>query len=504
MGDGMGSASQFILVMREEAPLPSLDREDRGSTRALQVLGEIAQGINATLELDATLQATLDGVHRLIPFDAAQISLWEPDQERLAPRRRSGPETYVQALAYEGQSYALDEGFAGWIARKRRPLLVPDIAIPEADAQPVSHPGDAPFNAYLGVPLLVRNRFIGALELMTREIGGFDREDQALLTLLAEQAAIAIENARQYSAQAERVTELSGLQKIAGAISVLRTPYQLFAQLGERVAELMDVDMAGVMLYDREAEKLVAQKPLFGVPDMLTADYQISLEKGSPARAVWEDVSFWFSNNVAEDRLVEALGLNMLAELTDVHTTAMAVMTVGEDRIGVLQVSNKQDGTPFTMEDIRLLQIYANQAAIVVESGRLYREEQSRVAELRGLQQITQALSSFTNPDELYAQLTERIAGLMGVDVCGVLLYDPDQEVLAARKPFFGVPDAVAENYVIALRRGPARELWREYELYESNASGHPRCGPRSGAADADVCASERGRSPLRSAASLE
>ncbi len=466
----VGASSQFIVIMREEAPLPTLDREERGSTRALQVIGEIVQAINASLNLSTTLRATLEGVSRVLPADASQISLWDAEGERLQPRFRLGPETYCAALPGEGEpGYAPDEGLAGWIARKRRPLLIENLAAGSPEAQPAPRPGDPAFNSYLGVPLTVRNRFIGTLELMSAEAGRFDREDQALLVLLAEQAAIAIENARQYNSQAERVAELSGLQKIAQAISVLRDPYQLFDQLGQRVAELMQTESAGVLLYDREQEKLIAQKPLYGVPDGVTADYQISLEKGSPARSLWEDVSFWFSNNVPEDRLVEEMGFGMLAEMTAVRSTAMVAMTVGEERIGVLQVSNKIDGTPFTMEDIRLLQIYADQAAIVVESARLYAEEQSRVAELRGLQQISQALSAFTNPDELYGQLTERIASLMGVDVCGLLLYDPDGEQLTARHPFYGMHDEIVENYIIPLRRGLAREMWREDELWESN-----------------------------------
>ena len=463
--------TQFVVVMREEAPLPSLDREERGSTRALQVLGEVVQAINSSLDLEVTLRATLEGVRRLLPYDAAQIALWDAEREQLRPHHRVGPEAFVAATADDNQVYALDEGFAGWIARRRRPLLVED-ALTYTEVAPVIRPTDPPCGSYIGVPLNVRNHFIGTLEIIARDPRAYDREDQALLALIAEQAAVAIDNARQYSTQAERVAELSGLQKIAQAISVLRDPYLLFAQLGERVAELMETEMAGVLLYDRDHERLVAQKPLHGVPDALAVDYQIPLEKGSPARSLWEDVSFWFSNNVQEDRLVEEMGLTMLAEMAGVRQTAMAAMTLGEERIGVLQVSNKIDASPFTMEDIRLLQIYAGQAAIVVESGRLYSEEQSRVAELRGLQQITQALSAFTNPEELYDQLTRRIADLMGVQVCGILLYEPDSEQLVARTPFYGVSAEMVADYTIPLRRGFAREMWREHELYESNHVG--------------------------------
>src|SRR5690606_39865440 len=63
------------------------------------------------------------------------------------------------------------------------------------------------------------------------------------------------------------------------------------------------------------------------------------------------------------------------------------LMSSGDERSGVLYVANRADGRPFGMDDIRLLQTYATQAAIVVESARLYAQEQTRVAELQGLQQ---------------------------------------------------------------------------------------------------------------------
>jgi PAS domain S-box-containing protein len=462
----VGDSAQFVVSIREEKPLPTLDKEDRGSGKSLQVLSDITRAMNASLNLEETLQAVLTGTTRLIVSDTIQICLWEGERERLTPAARSGPEAYVAATHTPDQFYLPDQGYAGYIARKRQPLLVPDAAV-FREVLPLIRPEEPPVRSYIGVPLSVRNRFIGTLEVTSSLPNTFGRDDEVLLTMIAEQAAGAIQNARQYSQQAERVTELSGLQKISQAISTLQDAHQLFTQLGQRVAELMKTQMAGVLLFDREQERLTAQRPLFGVSDSVTANYHISLERGSPARILWEDVSFWFSNDVLHDRLAAETGLLEMAEKTGVHSTAMALMRLGDEKIGVLQVSNKTDGAPFTLEDIRLLEIYAGQSAIVVESARLYSEEQNRVAELQGLQQIVQAMSSFSNPEELYGQLTARIAELMKVDICGILVHDPDEDKLVARVPFFGVKDEVVARYEIPIgRRGLAREIWREHEQY--------------------------------------
>lgn len=466
----VGNTPQFVVVLRQEASLPSLDKDERGSGQALRVISEVSRSLNATLDFSETLDASIDGINRLLQPDSIQVCLWNQESEHLRPVVRSGPETFVASTQSPDQEVHRDHGFTGWVARKRLPLLIRNVlAQDEIEYSP--RITDPTIGSYIGVPLTVRNRFIGTLEITQPRPNQFDEDDKSLLVLIAEQIALAIDNARRYSDQTERIEELAGLQKIAEAMSMLQDPYQLYAQLGQRVAELMDTETGGVMLYDRDNERLVSQVPIHGVSDELAADFIIPLERGGQARSLWEDTFFWMSNNLVEEPIVTDLGLGWLAEFTGTNALAMAMMRLGDESIGLLHVSNKNNGEPFTLDDIRLLQLYADQAAILVESARLYSQEQSRVAELRGLQQISQTLSSLTNPDELYRQLTQRIAELMGVYICGVLLHDPETDMLTARQPFFGMGDDLTKDYDINVgKRGLARDVWREYDMFVSNS----------------------------------
>lgn len=466
----MGSTPQFVVVLRQEASLPTLDKDERGSGQALRVISEVSRALNATLDFPETLSSAVEGVNRLLQPDSVQICLWNQESEHLRPVARSGPDTFVASTNNTDQEVHRDTGFTGWVARKRLPLLIKNV-LSQEEVDYTPRLTDPNIGSYIGVPLTVRNRFIGTLEITKSRPNELDEDDNALLVLIAEQIAIAIDNARRYSDQTERIEELAGLQKIAEAMSMLQDPYQLYAQLGQRIAELMDTETGGVLLFDRDNERLVAQLPTYGISDELTAEFIIPLERGTQARSLWDDTFFWMSNDLIEDATVTDAGMDYLAEVTGTQAIAMAKMRLGEGAIGVLHVSNKNSGEPFNMEDIRLLQLYAEQAAILVESARLYSQEQSRVAELRGLQQISQTLSSLTNADELYRQLTQRIAELMGVYICGILLYDPETEKLTARQPFFGMGDELTKGYEINVgKRGLARDIWREYELFTSNS----------------------------------
>lgn len=457
---------QIVVVMRELAAA-SYDKRALDPVQAMNVVSEITQTISSSLRLDKTLDSILNSVGSVIPFDAGEITLWDEDLRILRPLGQSGDLDYVDRLNETDGVYHLDDSFSGWIARYRQPLLIADVS-QRSDVRPKI--GNYPFLSYVGLPLSVSDRFIGTLELSSLRRNAFDHEDMALLQAVAGQAAIAIENARLYQSQAERVAELSGLQQIASAMSSLTDPRQMYQQLTSRIAGLMNVEMCGILLYEPEQSALISQPPFYGVPDTILSLYRIPLPEGSLAHHIYHSNDWWYTNNVQMDEMVRQAGLTNLAEVVGVRATVLVPMVVGNRRFGVVQVSNKRDGSGFNDEDARLLSIFASQAAIVVENARLYDEEQRRAEELGGLQQISQAIGVLRDTNELYGQINERIARLMNVQLCGILLQDENRDSLVSQMPFYGVDDELVRYYEISIRPGSALyALYTESEYWISN-----------------------------------
>ena len=469
--DGRG---EFMVVLHERTTA-SRDQERLDPTRAMIAISDISQTISASLNLSETLNAILGNVERIIEYDAAEICLWDPDRAALRPLGRAGDPVFLEPLEQAGGEYHLDDGYTGWLARYRQPLLIGEVAA-RTDVQPLFNPEASPFRSYVGVPLHVGDRFIGTLELVNRRYNAFDHDDLFLLQTVAGQAAIAIDNARLYEEQAERLAELSGLQQIAQAMGALTDSRQIYAQLSERIARLMNVEMCGVLLYDEESRSLVGHPPFSGVPESVVRMYRIPLGENSPARSLWNGTDTWYSNDVQREPVVRELDLVNLATVVGVRTCAIALMIVGGRRIGAVQIANKRDGSAFSREDVSLLSVFATQAAIVVENARLYEAEQRRAEELAGLQRIGQAISALSDPDALFAQLNAHIAGLMGVEMCGVLLYDEAKQALVSQLPFYGVDDALVRQYVIPVREGePAADLFFNQAVWFTNdVAAHP------------------------------
>src|SRR5260221_4592584 len=433
----------------------------------MNVVSEITQTISGSLKLDQTLDSILNSIGSVVAFDSSEITLWDEDLRILRPLGQGGELAYVETLNSSDGVYHMDDSYSGWIARYRQPLLISDVS-QRTDVRPKI--ADYPFVSFIGMPLIVGDRFIGTLEMASRKRAAFDHEDMILLQAVAGQAAIAIENARLFQSQSERVTELSGLQQIASAMTSLTDPRQMYAQLSSRIAGLTNVEMCGILLYDAQQNTLVSQAPFFGVPDAIVSLYRIPVPENSVAYNLFNGQDWWYTNNVKGDELVRQVGLLNLAEAVGVRTTALVPRFVGNRRFGVVQASNKRDGSGFSENDVRLLAIFAAQAAIVVENARLYDEEQRRADELGGLQQISQAIGVLRNTDELYGQINERIGKLMNVQMCGILLEDKDKKQLISQSPFYGIADEVVRYYQISVASGSAMgALYNESEYWISN-----------------------------------
>ncbi len=170
----------------------TVEGEDEQQTRGLALLKEIGQTINASLELEETLEAVLATTRRLIDYTAAEISLWERDSQSLVVCCQAGDPRYTTEA---GAAYHLDEGYSGWMARHREPLLILDAA-QRTDLRPKAV--ERPIASFVGVPLLAGDELVGTLELVSDQPEVFGQEDLDLLLIIAHQAATAVENARLY------------------------------------------------------------------------------------------------------------------------------------------------------------------------------------------------------------------------------------------------------------------------------------------------------------------
>ncbi|MEO1287946.1 MAG: GAF domain-containing protein [Chloroflexota bacterium] len=263
-------------------------------------------------------------------------------------------------------------------------------------------------------PLQIGGERIGIMAISNKRTdGGFMPNDIQNLRVLSSQAAIVVENVRLYQRERRIDNELVGLQEMTHAIGALNHEGEFYQAITERIARLTGTSMCGVLLYDAKAQALISQLPFHGIDNEIVADYRIALPAGSVQETLWNEEDSWYTNRADRDSLVYEAQLDTMVERAGIHQTLIAVMSAGGRRIGVVQISNKLDGTEFDDKDARLLLIFATQAASIIENSRLYREVQVRANQADRLRVVAELASSIISTDESYQPVLRAVSELM-------------------------------------------------------------------------------------------
>jgi len=264
VGSQVGSIIENSLLYTR---LQGVSRGLKHRVEELSTAQEISRELNGSLDLDRVLNLVLERAIQITSAHAGVIALLDRERSGLFIAAMQGFPAHTEI--YPSQPWPLERGIVGWVARTGQPSLVADVTqdphcvllLPSTHSQ-------------LTVPLLAKGQVIGVIALENSELAGFDEEDLRYLSSLADQAAIAINNAQLYS-RAEELAIAEERNRIAREMhdGLLQDLAALFLTV-QRSLKLIDTDpvmakaelvkIGSVLQQDtRELRRLIlAQRPL--------------------------------------------------------------------------------------------------------------------------------------------------------------------------------------------------------------------------------------------------
>ena len=354
--------------------------------RALQTVG---RSLAASLDLEQVLDTIVEKTRDVMGADAAMVASWDGHSETLTLLRGSGRLT----SEYAPTGIPLAGGPVSMAVREGRLVATPDVlADPRwaLDTVRRRHIAREGFKAVAAAPLIVKGVVRGALAVHQWTARTFTADEMAVLALLAEQAALTLENARLYAESQRERHEATALADTARSLALSLDPEQVEDRIVEAVVSMFGAHSSSLYRLAEDGELVAVAR---GGAGRTRFDPKMAWPRGAgvAGRSVATRQPVW-TRDVLTDPSYE-LPPKFRETIVALGSRAVlaAPLNVKGRVVGALVISH---ATPrdFEEREVALLTVFADQAALAIENGELYASVRDNLVRLKDTQaQLVQA-----------------------------------------------------------------------------------------------------------------
>lgn len=325
------------------------------SAKVEPLLLEVADVVNSTLDLDTTLRRVAELVRKVIDYKIFAILLLNDKTQELYIRFQVG---YSKEVA-DRTRIKVGEGITGIAAQTREAVMVNDVSLDSRYIDKVPN-----VCSELAVPLIVKNKVIGVINIDAEERDFFQEEHKRLLTLIASRMAVGIENARLHTRTTRQARTLQLLNEISRELTSILNVDELLKHVGELLSRLIDYQMFSILLLDASGQKLQHHFSL-RFQENIHLKHDIPIGHGLVGYAAQHKVAVLVADVSKDERYIK---------LNNETRSELAVPLIYKGNvIGVLDLEHTKRGF-FTEDHKKTITTLAAQIAIALENARLYEE----------------------------------------------------------------------------------------------------------------------------------
>jgi len=410
----------ILLVMHNFILLKVRGDEKKSQVRAerLTTLQKISFDLTSTLHMNEILELIPKSAIKLTQVDGCLVGLTGKMKEGIIPKAKEGMQTYLGEIDS-------NEEMSNWIVKEKTLLSIPDLSQEPKTPSWVKNEG---FVSYLGLPLKVRDEITGVLGLYSKTRRIFSSEEIELLSIFSAQAATALENAGLYGMTKEalqrEITSSMTLLRIEQAIT---SKFDIKEQLNlimKGTIEIIQAEKASIWLIDDISGEVVCQG---------TYPYEKELAKSSVR--IGEGVTGWVAKegklqnipDLSKDkRFVNPLKQDLKSQLS-------APLKYKERTIGVINVFNSKREEGFSEADEKIFLVLAAQAAVSLQTSKLYTELKTAANALSVLYEISKTISEGKELQQVLNLILKKASQVFQALHGSIMLLDESTDVLTIK-----------------------------------------------------------------------
>ncbi|HTP09576.1 MAG TPA: GAF domain-containing protein, partial [Anaerolineae bacterium] len=409
----------------------------------IRTLHELSVAATASLDFELVTRYTVEALQRSLGFEYIGLFLVNDEGDYAHLFATSS----LQAEYERNRFIKVGAGIVGWSIEHGLLINVPDVL-----QDPRHLPGISSTRSELCVPLRVGERVIGAIDLQSPRVNAFTPSDERLLTTIAGQWAVILENTKLFAAERLRREQLERLQTSAAAIVAELDLSSLLDLIVQEATRTFNTPAASLLLLD-PVDQVLRIRASRGLSMSFVP--QLSIK---PGWLGWDIEATGRGENgatqlVADLRTMEASGEHrQLFEAEDLCSLMRAPIVSRGRLIGALDVYSRSVPRRFREDEIDLAEIFTSQAAVAIENAQLLEETRRRLAEISILFEAARAGASALDVNQVLDRVLEVIRRSLRFETFEFILFDSDARTLHTRAGYGFESDTV--NSLVKLGEG--------------------------------------------------
>ena len=374
----------------------------------LKILRKVVEITNSEMDLQVVLKDVVDIMTEMTKADSVFIYLFDEGKQRLVLMASKVP----HAKELGKINLKAGEGITGWVAQENRPVAIPKNAYKDKRFKNFDVLPEDRYEAFLSVPIIHKNNAIGVVNIQHKKAHAYPPATIGLIALIAKQISGAIKHARLFEEAKKKALQFDSLVKVSHSITSQNYLDEILNLIVVVTAEMLNSKICSIMLLDEDNNELVIR-----AAQSLSLEYQRKANVKVDGSVVGGVIKTKMPTAVYDVREEKNYRFKELAIKEDLTSMLSVPMVVKDKAIGAINVYTKERHR-FAQEEIDVLQMVANQAAVAVENTHLMEEALKAKEALETRKLIERAKGVLMRLNNLNEEAAHKVIHKKSMDSC--------------------------------------------------------------------------------------